>query len=135
MANDGFEDISKDFDKIIKNTPAEIEKIADNAGNNLLGRVKLNNPKAKKNSDGSREAWAMEKTDKFERLVKNPKEYLPNVEYGHRTRQGTGKAKNYRPKLGGISFIPPIYLLKRSVEEVEKDLDREFDIFIKNIWG
>lgn len=48
MANDGFEDISKDFDKIIKNTPEEIEKIADNSGNNLLGRVKLENPKAKK---------------------------------------------------------------------------------------
>lgn len=32
--------------------------------------------------------------------------YSAAIDRGHKTRQGTGKAPDYKPKEGGISFVP-----------------------------
>ncbi len=67
-------------------------------------------------------------------LVRKPTGHL--IEFGHRTKQGTGKAKYYKPKPGGKSsigarpFMAPAVqttqsaVVERVAEVINKDLDR-----------
>ena len=47
--------------------------------------------------------------------------YAQYVEYGHRTR-------------GGKSFVDGVYMLEKSVKEIESELDKEFSIMIDNLF-
>ena len=61
---------------------------------------------------------------------------IVHVEYGHRTRQGTGhnnpgKKYKYKPKPNGIAYIEGVYMLKTSFEKTEKNLEEDLDKLLK----
>ncbi len=66
--------------------------------------------------------------DKFGQIVYNDVEYVNHVEFGHRTRLGTGKKG--KPKPNGKGFVNGVYMLKKAVlireKEFYKDLKLEF---------
>ena len=54
-------------------------------------------------------------------MVSTNIKYAPYVEYGHRTR-------------GGKGFVDGRYMLAKSVEEIERELDKQLSIIIENLW-
>ena len=53
--------------------------------------------------------------------MSNSVHYASHIEYGHRTR-------------GGKSFVDGVYMLEKSVKEIESELDKEFSIMIDNLF-
>ena len=74
-----------------------------------------------KNGGTLRRNWKPKRVGKLERIVFNNVKYAPYVEYGHRTR-------------GGKSFVDGVYMLEKSVKEIESELDKEFSIMIDNLF-
>ena len=68
-----------------------------------------------------RKSWRYKTISENEGIVSNNIHYAPHVEYGHRTR-------------GGKSFIDGRYMLTKSVEEIESELDNQLSILIENLW-
>ena len=68
-----------------------------------------------------RKSWRSKKDGDLARVVYNNVKYAQYVEYGHRTR-------------GGKSFIDGVYMLEKSVKEIETELDKEFSIMIDNLF-
>ena len=68
-----------------------------------------------------RRNWQPKRVDKLERLVYNNTHYGPYVNYGHRTR-------------GGKSFVEGVYMLEKTVKEIEQELDKDFSIMIDNLF-
>ena len=61
---------------------------------------------------------------------------IVHVEYGHRTRQGTGHDKpgkkyKYKPKPNGIAYIEGFYMLTKSFEKTEKDFENDLEKLLK----
>ena len=110
----------------------DLEKEVNKQGNKLLRRTKQKTPVAESNGGILRRSWKLKKISSEEIMVLNNVEYAHHVEYGHRTRLGKGTSKNYKPKMGGISKVPGRFMLKRSVEEVSRGLDKSLEILIKN---
>src|SRR6185369_168387 len=48
--------------------------------------------------------------------------YSIYVDKGHRTRQGRGRAPNYRPKQGGISFVPANPFFSSVIDQIKNGL-------------
>jgi len=65
--------------------------------------------------------------DVYEIEIINPVNHALFKEYGHRTRQGTGTAPNYKPKPGGQVWVEGSFMLTIS----EQDLKREAPNIIK----
>lgn len=40
----------------------------------------------------------------------------------------------YKPKPGGIRFVPGVYMLKNAVESVESSVEQELETLIENLW-
>lgn len=55
-------------------------------------------------------------------------DYAVPVDHGHKTRQGTGRAPNYKPKPGGKSFIPadPFFTKHKDRLIADKTLAQEY---------
>ena len=61
---------------------------------------------------------------------------IVHVEYGHRTRQGTGhdnpgKKYKYKPKPNGIAYIEGFYMLTKSFEKTEKKFTNDLEKLLK----
>lgn len=123
----GLDEMIKDFEEAGKNVPSELRKLTDKMGVSLLGRAKRKTPVGKSKGSyvgGTLEAsWQTKKIDAFTIAVYNNTSYANYVEYGHRTRNGK-------------RFIPGVYMLKRSLDEliIDREIDKAFDSIIKNIW-
>lgn len=133
------------LDEIINNLKASTERLPQDLDNGLKRSVaklirltKLKTPVGKSFKDHIggqlRRSWHQKKLGKCAYLVYNPCEYASHIEHGFRTRQGKGKAKNYKPKHNGKTSVDGVYMLKRSLEEVEKDLMDEFELIIDKLW-
>ena len=48
-------------------------------------------------------------------------EYSAAVDKGHKTRQGTGHAPNYKPKPGGKKFVPANPFFTKTVNKLQGD--------------
>lgn len=131
MANGDFNDFVRTLDKSTANFDMEAEKLIGRTALKLLKRAKLKTPV---DTGQLHNSWHINMPSKLVREVYNNCEYALNIEFGHRTRQGMGSSKRYRPKNGGIKRIKGVYMLIRSVEEVEKDLDADLRIFLENLW-
>ena len=68
-----------------------------------------------------RRSWKYKTINENEGILSNGVHYAQYVEYGHRTR-------------GGKSFIDGVYMLEKSVKEIESELDKEFSIMIDNLF-
>lgn len=121
MEIQGLDEFTKTLNNASNNFEDEAEKTLNNITNKLIAKVKLKTPVAKKNGGTLRRNWQPKKIGKLERLVYNNTSYGVYVEYGHRTR-------------GGKSFVDGVYMLEKSVKEIESELDKEFSIMIDNLF-
>ena len=121
MEIQGLDEFTKTLNNASNNFDEEANKKLDIIASKLVAKVKLKTPVAKKNGGTLRRNWQPKKVGKLERVVYNNTEYASYVEYGHRTR-------------GGKSFVDGVYMLEKSVKEIETELDKEFSIMIDNLF-
>lgn len=121
MEIQGLDEFTKTLENASNNFDEEAEKTLNNITNKLIAKVKLKTPVAKKNGGTLRRNWQPKKIGKLERLIYNNTSYGVYVNYGHRTR-------------GGKSFVNGVYMLEKSVKEIESELDKEFSIMIDNLF-
>ena len=121
MEIQGLNEFAKTLNNASNNFEKEANKKLDIIASKLIAKVKLKTPVAKKNGGTLRRNWQPKKVSKLERIVYNNTSYGVHVEYGHRTR-------------GGKSLVDGVYMLEKSVKEIESELDKEFSIMIDNLF-
>ncbi len=130
----GLDDFMNTLGNSEKNFEEEAEKTIKKVVSFTIRDVKKNTPVAKKDGGTLRKSWSQKKINKLEYIVYTNLSYAPHVEYGHRTRQGTGKAKKYRPKEGGIRFVKGRYMLTNAIVRAEDKFINEIETLIENLW-
>ena len=118
MEIQGLDEFTKTLNNASNNFEKEASKKLDTIASKLIARVKLKTPV---DSGVLRRSWQPKKINNLERLVFNNVKYASHVNYGHRTR-------------GGKSFVDGVYMLEKSVKEIETELDKEFSIMIDNLF-
>ena len=118
MEIQGLNEFTKTLDNASNNFEKEASKKLDVIASKLIAKVKLKTPV---DSGLLRRSWQPKKINNLERLVFNNIKYASHVNYGHRTR-------------GGKSFVDGVYMLEKSVKEIEQELDKEFSIMIDNLF-
>ena len=118
MEIQGLDEFTKTLNNASNNFEKEANKKLDIIASKLIAKVKLKTPV---DSGLLRRSWQPKKINNLERLVFNNVKYASHVNYGHRTR-------------GGKSFVDGVYMLEKSVKEIEKELDKEFSIMIDNLF-
>ena len=118
MEIQGLDEFAKTLNNASNNFEKEANKKLDIIASKLIAKVKLKTPV---DSGLLRRSWQPKKISSLERLVFNNVSYGQFIEYGHRTR-------------GGKSFIDGVYMLEKSVKEIETELDKEFSIMIDNLF-
>lgn len=116
----------RDFPRLIRRKKNEV-------GNRLLRYVKLKTPVAKENGGTARRGWQHKDEDTYTSIVYNNVEYIIHLEYGHRTRYGTSKYVKYRPN-GSIKLVPGVFMLKRSIDEVQPMFMRAMAEVLDEFW-
>lgn len=111
-----------DFTKAFSELATEFEKIPD-LSLNYVGDVLVK----------QMQSIAPVDTGKLKRGIKKIKNtrntmtvisealYSAAVDKGHKTRQGTGRAPGYRPKPGGISFVPANPFFTKPIKQLQQD--------------
>ena len=118
MESQGLDKLLNVLDSSIKGFDVEIPKMLSRVSSKLIRKVKLKTPV---DSGVLRKSWHSKKDGDLTRVVYNNVKYASHVEYGHRTR-------------GGKSFVDGVYMLEKSVKEIESELDKEFSIMIDNLF-
>ena len=118
MEIQGLNEFTKTLENASNNFEKEASKKLDIIASKLIAKVKLKTPV---DSGLLRRSWQPKKINNLERLVFNNVKYASHVNYGHRTR-------------GGKSFVDGVYMLEKSVKEIEQELDKEFSIMIDNLF-
>ena len=131
MVIEGLDKLLNILDSSIKGFDVEIPKRLNKVSSKLIRKVKLKTPVGKVKGGTLRRSWRVKKDGDLTRIVYNNIHYAPHVEYGHRTRLGTGKGK---PK-GKIKVVEGRYMLTKSVQEIEGTLTSEFSIMIENLFN
>ena len=118
MEIQGLDEFTKTLNNASNNFEKEANKKLDIIASKLVAKVKLKTPV---DSGLLRRSWQPKKINNLERILSNNVHYAPHIEYGHRTR-------------GGKSFVDGVYMLEKSVKEIESELDKEFSIMIDNLF-
>ena len=118
MEIQGLDEFAKTLENASNNFDEEANKKLDIIASKLVAKVKLKTPV---DSGLLRRSWQPKKISNLERLVFNNCRYGQFVNYGHRTR-------------GGKSFVDGVYMLEKSVKEIESELDKDFSIMIDNLF-
>ena len=118
MEIQGLDEFAKTLNNASNNFEKEANKKLDIIASKLVAKVKLKTPV---DSGVLRKSWRSKKDGDLARVVYNNVKYAQYVEYGHRTR-------------GGKSFVDGVYMLEKSVKEIESELDKEFSIMIDNLF-
>ena len=118
MVIEGLDKLLNILDSSIKGFDVEIPKRLNKVSSKLIRKVKLKTPV---DSGVLKKGWRSKKDGDLARIVYNNVKYGPHIEYGHRTR-------------GGKSFVDGRYMLTKSVEEIESELDNQISILIENLW-
>ena len=118
MEIQGLNEFTKTLENASNNFEKEASKKLDTIASKLISKVKLKTPV---DSGLLRRSWQPKRVSNLERLVFNNVSYGQFIEYGHRTR-------------GGKSFIDGVYMLEKSVKEIEQELDKEFSVMIDNLF-
>ena len=118
MEIQGLDELIKSLDKSSSNYGKEAKKVLNIVGMKLKAKVTLKTPV---DTGVLRKSWRYKTISENEGIVSNNVHYAPHVEYGHRAR-------------GGKSFIDGRYMLTKSVEEIESELDNQLSILIENLW-
>lgn len=118
MEIQGLDEFTKTLENAQDNYKKETKKLLNEIGMKLKTRVVLKTPV---DTGALRRSWKYKTINENEGVLSNGVHYAQYVEYGHRTR-------------GGKSFIDGVYMLEKSVKEIESELDKEFSIMIDNLW-
>lgn len=118
MEIQGLDEFAKTLENASNNFDEEANKKLDIIASKLVAKVKLKTPV---DSGLLRRSWQPKRVSNLERIVFNNCRYGQFVNYGHRTR-------------GGKSFVDGVYMLEKSVKEIESELDKEFSIMIDNLF-
>ena len=121
MEIQGLNRFIRTLNNATNNFDEEASKRLNNISQKLIAKVKLKTPVGKVKGGTLRRSWRVKKDGDLARIVYNNVHYGPHVEYGHRTR-------------GGTSFIDGRYMLTKSVEEIESELDNQLSILIEILW-
>lgn len=140
MEFSGFDEFLNVLNNTADNFEEEAEKLVNKTGNRVLRKVKQLTPVAEKDGGTLRRSWEFEKIDSLQGVVKNPVHYAPHIEYGHRTRLGKGgNSKNpkykYKPKPDGIKMVQGRFMLRRSVESVNKSFASGVETLVDNLFN
>ena len=128
MEIQGLNRFIRTLNNATNNFDEEASKRLNNISQKLVAKVKLKTPV---DSGVLRRSWRVKSEGQLAKIVYNNVKYGPHVEYGHRTRLGTGKGK---PK-GKIKVVEGRYMLTKSVQEIEGTLTSEFSIMIENLFN
>ena len=118
MEIQGLDELIKSLDKSSSNYGKEAKKVLNTVGMRLKAKVTLKTPV---DTGVLRKSWRYKTISENEGILSNNVHYAPHIEYGHRTR-------------GGKSFVDGVYMLEKSVKEIEQELDKEFSIMIDNLF-
>lgn len=118
MEIQGLDELIKSLDKSSSNYGKEAKKVLNTVGMRLKAKVTLKTPV---DTGVLRKSWRYKTISENEGILSNNVHYAPHIEYGHRTR-------------GGKSFVDGVYMLEKSVKEIESELDKEFSIMIDNLF-
>lgn len=134
MKIEGLDELTETLDNADNNFEKESRKTLNRIGMKLKAKVVSKTPVAEKNGGTLKKSWHYKTINSNEGRLTNNVEYAQHVEYGHRTRLGTSKNPNYKPKDNAKPYIDGIYMLTKSVAEIEKELEEEFFTMIENLW-
>ena len=118
MEIQGLNRFIRTLNNATNNFDEEASKRLNNISQKLVAKVKL---KTAVDSGVLRRSWRVKSEGQLAKIVYNNVKYGPMVEYGHRTR-------------GGKSFIDGRYMLTKSVQEIESELDDQLSTIIENLW-
>ena len=118
MEIQGLDEFAKTLDSAQDNYKKEAKKLLNEIGMKLKTRVVLKTPV---DTGVLRRSWKYKTINENEGILSNSVHYASHIEYGHRTR-------------GGKSFVDGVYMLEKSVKEIESELDKEFSIMIDNLF-
>ena len=114
----GLNELIRNLDRSSSNYEKEAKKALKEIGMRLKHKVSSKSPK---DTGVLKKSWKYRTIDSNEGILSTNVKYAPYVEYGHRTR-------------GGKSFVDGRYMLTKSVEEIESELDNQISILIENLW-
>ena len=118
MEIQGLDELVKSLDKTSSNYGKEAKKVLNKIGTRLKTKVSLKTPE---DTGVLKKSWKYRTISENEGILSNNVHYAPHVEYGHRTR-------------GRKSFVNGRYMLTKSVEEIESELENQVSILIENLW-
>ena len=118
MTIEGLNELIRSLDKSSENYEKEAKKALKEIGMRLKAKVQLKTPI---DSGVLKKSWKYKTINKNEGILSTNIKYAPHVEYGHRTR-------------GGKGFVDGRYMLTKSVEEIERELDKQLSTIIENLW-
>lgn len=118
MEIQGLDEFAKTLNNAQDNYKKEAKKLLKEIGMKLKTRVVLKTPV---DTGVLRRSWKYKTINENEGILSNGVHYAQYVEHGHRTR-------------GGKSFVDGVYMLEKSVKEIESELDKEFSIMIDNLF-
>ena len=140
MKIEGLDNLNKTLDNSSKNFKKEGQKTINKLGNKLLSKTIKRTPV---DTGVLRRNW-LGKSGDLEFTVSNVTKYAPMIEFGHRVVGGRGglkgkrrkgNKKNLKPrKTSGKGYVEGVYMLTKSVKEIEQDLEKEFSVMIDNLW-
>lgn len=140
MKIEGLDNLNKTFGNSVKNFDKEGQKSIDKLGNKLLSKTIKRTPV---DTGVLRRNWQGKSGD-LEFTVSNTTRYAPMVEFGHRVVGGKGGLKGSRRKgnkkkvkprkTSGKGYVEGVYMLTKSVKEIESEIEKEFSIMIDNLW-
>ncbi|MEA5008233.1 HK97 gp10 family phage protein [Clostridium tyrobutyricum] len=121
--------------------PEELEREIYNLANRIWVKVKKRTPVGvyKNGHSGGdlRKNWQIgnlvREGNGYYIEVFNILDYASHVEYGHRTRLGKTDHPHTYKKRGTIDFVPGKYMLKISVEELNKELPGYLSSWLDNV--
>ena len=118
MNIEGLNELIRSLDESSENYEKEARKALNQIGMRLKAKVQLKTPI---DSGVLKKSWKYKTINKNEGILSTNIKYAPYVEYGHRTR-------------GGKGFVDGRYMLAKSVEEIERELDKQLSTIIENLW-
>ena len=119
MEIQGLNNFIRTLNNASNNFDEEANKRLNNISQKLVAKVKLKTPV---DSGVLRRSWQPKRVSNLERIVFNNCKYASHVNYGHRTRNGK-------------SFVDGVYMLEKSVKEIEDTLTSEFSMMIENLFN
>lgn len=118
--------------KSVRNATKKAVQQKVRRGGNVAGNITLSFATLKTSIGSKFSTGASRNSLSIRVLTHKPTGHL--IEFGHKTRQGTGKAKNYKPKPGGKAFIAARPFMQPSIEAKQDDaVDRVAEVINKNL--